>query len=288
MTKFILLALLVSTSLYAESKAEKERAEHEALVNGPKLDTPALITENLYIRRDFNPRASHWIAALNFEGMKYKLPFEFDGVKKDFHPTQQELFGARLSLGGEIYLGGGFNTVSKVEGYYMGTLFAQTLNGGNVDSDLKFAYTKKTGQIIGLDASQSIGRLFDMKTKNPIMGDWSYMTIEPYIEAGIGVAQAYNRINYSYELATTNEDYKTVVRDNLTNARIGAGINFTSSSGFFFFLKATQNRYDITLRKTDLFQRDNSGTITNGPTVKDKNVKIDPITIYALGGGYKF
>lgn len=285
MTKLIILVLFVSTSLFAqENEAEKAAEVHD----GAALDTPALVSENMSVRRNFNPRASHWLTTFGFEGMKYKVPFDFDGVKRNFSPTQQEYWGGRLGLGGEVYLGGGFNTVSKVEAYYMGTLFSQTLNGGDVDTDVKFAYTKKTGQILGLDASQSIGMIFDMKTKNPIMGDWSYMTVEPYIEAGIGMAQAYNRVNYSYELATTNEDYKTVIRDNLTNARIGAGINFTASSGFFFYMKATQNRYDITMRKTDLFQRDNSGTISNGPTIKDKNVKIEPITIYAIGGGYKF
>jgi hypothetical protein len=287
MTKLILLVLLVSTSLYAQ-ETEKTETTEKASVNGPALDTPALVTENLDKRRNFNARASHWLTTFGFEGMKYEVPFEFDGVKRNFNPSQQELWGGRLGLGGEIYLGAGFNTVSKLEGYYMGTLFSETLNGGDVDEDVKFAYTKRTGQILGLDISQSLGFIFDMKTRNPIMREWSYMTVEPYVEAGIGVAQSYHRINYSYELATTNEDYKSVIRDNLTNAKIGAGINFTSSSGFFFYMKATQNRYDITQRKTDLFQRDNSGTISNGPTMKDKNVKIDPITVYAIGGGYKF
>lgn len=286
MTKIILLALLVSTSLYAQEPETTEPSTDPTV--GPRLDTPALITEDITVDRRFNPRKSHWLSTFGFEGMKYAVPFEFDGVKRNFSPRDQELYGGRIGFGGEIYLGAGINTVSKVEGYYMGTLFSQVLNGGDVDENVKFAYTKRTGQIFGVDASQSIGFLFDMKTKNPFMDQWTYLTVEPYIEAGVGAAQAYNRLNYSYKLDTTNEAYKVVTRDALTNAKIGAGVNFTSSEGFFFYMKVTQNRYDITQRKTDLYQRDNSGTITNGPTMKDKNVKIDPITVYALGGGYKF
>ncbi len=76
------------------------------------------------------------------------------------------------------------------------------------------------------------------------MDEWTYLTVEPYIEAGAGVASAYNRIAYAYDLGTVNEAYRQTMKDNLVNARIGAGINFTSTSGYFLYLRATHNRYD--------------------------------------------
>ena len=240
-------------------------------------------------KRQFEQRESHWLTTFGFENSKYEVipdDFEFNG-KKDFKNGTQELWGGRLGFGGEIYLGAGFLTRSTIEGYYMGTLFSRVLNGGDVAEDEKFAYTKRTGQILGFDAAQSFGWMFDFKTKNPFMDEWAYLTIETFVEAGIGLAYAYNNINYSYDLDVTQERYKLRVRDDLLNARVGAGFNLTSNAGYFLSLKATVNRYEVTKRKIDgIFQEDNTGgtVIDESP----KNVNIDPILIFHLGGGYKF
>lgn len=295
MTKLIILALVASSSLFAQEILPVPPVQSDAAIegarvmNGGMMDTPALVTEDITIERIHNPRKSHWLSTFGFEGSKYDVPFSFSGQEKSFKPNQQELWGGRIGFGGEIYLGAGFNTVSKVEGYYMGTLFSRVLNAGPEDDDIEFAYSKRTGHIYGVDASQSIGFMFDMKTKNPFMDEWAYLTVEPYVEAGIGMARAYNRVNYSYDTGPGNvqERYKSSVNDELLNARIGAGINFTSTSGYFLFLKATVNRYDITERKTKTYTQAN-GTPGSSVETTDKNAKIDPVTVYAIGGGYKF
>ena len=236
--------------------------------------------------KPFNHRKSHFLTTFGFEGMKYETPYEFTGVKSSFKPGDQELWGGRLGFGGQIHLFGGLFTTTKVEGYYMGTLFSKVLNGGSKDSDVKFAYTKKTGQIYGGDAVQQLGYIFDFRTKNPFMDEWAYLTFEPFIEAGVGFGQALNRLNYSYKLGTTDEAYRLTVEDQLVNTKIGAGFNLTSNQRFFLYARVTQNRYDITDRKASQYQKDNGGSgVTTKPTLSDK---IDPITIYALGGGYKF
>jgi hypothetical protein len=115
----------------------------------------------------------------------------------------------------------------------------------------------------------------------------TYLSIEPYVEAGIGKAYAYNRTNYSYKLDVTDEAFKLRVRDDLLNARIGAGINLTSNQGFFLALKATVNRYEITQRKIDGYTQEN-GSARTPISQSPKDAKIDPVVIYTLGGGYKF
>lgn len=246
-----------------------------------------LLEEEVTVERRYNPLKSHFFVGVNFEGMKYFTPFEFPGDKKKIKPKDQDLWGGRLTFGGDIYLGAGFNTTTRLEAYYVGTLFSEVLNGGSQDADVKFAHTKKHSQVFGAEASQSIGYLFNMKTKNPIMDEWAYLTVEPFIEAGIGGARAYNRIDYKYELAGTDEAYKLRVNDDLVNAKLSAGINFTASNSFYFFIKATQNRFDISKRKTKQIVRINgSGTdVRSNPDLGDN---IDVITTYAVGGGYKF
>ena len=256
-----------------------------AILPAPDLQVEAEVED----KKPFNPRQSHWVTTFGFESTKYEVlpdPYVFNG-KKDFSKRNQELWGMRLGFGGEIYLGAGFVTRSMVETFYVGTLFSRVLNGGAEDADVKFAYTKVTGQMLGADASQSLGFMFDFKTKNPFMGTMTYLSVEPYIEAGIGKAYAYNRTNYSYVLTPTNEAFKLRVRDDLLNARIGAGINLTSNQGFFLALKATVNRYEITQRKIDGYTQEN-GSARTPISESPKDAKIDPVVIYTLGGGYKF
>lgn len=266
MIKLILLASLVATtSLYAQEK--------------PTAGTPALIEREVKEDKDFNPRKGHFISGFSFEGMKYDVPFKFEGQKQNFSPKGLELWGGRILIGSEIYLGGGFNTTTKLEGYYLGTLFARAQEY----KDIKFDFRKTTGQVYGIDLSQAIGYLFDMKTKNPILDEWAYLTVEPFIEAGIGKAYAYSRLNYSYQ-TNISESYKHRINDDLVNARIGGGVNFTSNEGYFFFLKATVNKYDILKRKSEI----SSSQASLNTSGTEKNVKIDPVTIFAIGGGYKF
>ncbi len=248
-------------------------------------DTPVMSTE-VDEDHDFNPRKSHWLTSFGFESLQYPTFYEFQGVKKNFFPDDQELFGGRLGFGGEIYLGAGFMTTSKVEVFYLGTLFSRTLNGGTEDEDVKFAFTKKTGQLFGAEASQSLGFMFDMKTKNPFMDDWAYLTVEPFVEAGVGKAMALNKLNYSYKLDTTDESYRLRVQDELFNAKLSAGVNLTSRSGYYLYLKVTQNRFDVTKREAKQLKKENGqGEVSSEPELSDK---IDIVTTYAIGGGYKF
>lgn len=273
MTKFIIFLMLISSTLFAGVSQT--------------FDTPVMTTESPQDNRVIDHKKSHWLTSFGFESMKYKTENDFDGVKSNFKPNEQEFWGGRIGVGGQIYLGAGLITTSKIEGYYMGTLFSRVLNGGAQDANVKFAYTKKTGQIYGADASQSLGFIFNMKTRNPFMDEWTYLTVEPYVEAGIGAARAYNRTNYSYALESTNEIYRLKVEDELVNAKLAVGVNFTSNKGYFLYLKATQNRYDVTSRKASklLKNNDSATPVASEPTLSDK---IAPIMIYALGGGYKF
>lgn len=273
MNKFIYLALLILPTFLYAAEGPTQQVEYD--VYGDK-----------YI----NPRASHWVTSFGFEGMVYETPFaqNFTAVEKQNFPQEKDMYGGRIGLGREFYIGAGLMTTSKIEGYYVGTLFSQKLNAGPEEENEVYANFKQTGNVWGFDASQAISFLFDMKTKNPIMEDWSYLTVEPFIEAGIGWAQAYNRVDYNYNLNPTYESYKGTIRDSLLNARIGIGVNFTSRQGYFLYMKATQNRYDITERKIDETFKVNGGSLQDFPTVTDKDAKIDPVTIYAIGGGYKF
>ncbi len=255
-----------------------------------KAETPALVSsaETDVDDDKFNPFSSHWLTAFGFETSKYEVPFEYEGTKKNFRKGDQTITGGRLGFGGEIYLGAGFATTSKVEGFYMGSLFTKAKNAGPEDTKIEFASSKKTSSVWGVEASQSLSYIFEMKTRNPFMGEWTYLTVEPFVEAGIGKAFAYNSVNYRYDLADAQEFYRERVSDNLLNARIGGGINFTSRTGYFLYLKATQNRYDVTDRKIKGAYRKNGETADTSLYRKPNNVKMDAVMVFALGGGYKF
>lgn len=276
MTKILFLLLLFSQSLFADNS------------DITNADTPVLNTYVPDHHRVIDFYKGYWITTMAFEGMNYEVPFDpYDGEKKDFGPRDQELYGGRIGFGRELYLGGGLMTTTKVEGYFNGTLFSRTLNGGSVDADVKFAFTKVTGQVYGFEAAQALSKIFVMKTKNPVMGDWSRIAVEPFIEAGIGWASAFNKLNYKYSLpdAGIDEAYKMKIEDQILNTRLSIGVNFTAENGYFFFLKVSQNRYDIVDRDATKTTVSNGLISTSQPKISDK---IDPVLSYNLGGGYKF
>lgn len=235
----------------------------------------------------FNPRKSHWLINFNFEGLNYHTDYEFQGARKKFEPKDDFLIGARMGFGGELYLGAGFMTSTRVEGYYDAKLFKRDLKADPNVPDVVFSEDKITSQLIGGDIVQSLSFLFDMKTKNPLFDQWSYLTVEPFIEAGLGMGWAYNRRNYRYQTGVVDEVYRKRTTEDLTNLRFGAGIHFTSRSGYFFTMRVTQNNYDVTKKSVKGFQRLTGGSeVDLGNANPSKN--LDPIMVYSLGGGVKF
>jgi hypothetical protein len=281
MNKFLLFAVMsISLSAFAQ---DLESGTPDA------ASTPA-ITSSVETKEEHvhDPSKSHWLTTINFETSKYETPFEFSGQEKNFKPGDQTITGGRIGFGGEIYLGKGFATTSKVEGFYMGSLFTKAKNAAPEDQNIEFAYYTKNSTVWGVEAAQSLSYIFQMKTRNPVMGEWTYLTVEPFIEAGLGKGFANHNLKYKYELSSVQEYYRAHASDNFLNARIGAGVNFTSRQGYFLFLKATQNRYDVTDRKITGARQQNGSPAETLISEKPNNVKMDPVTVFALGGGYKF
>lgn len=257
----------------------------------PSVATPVITTEAPKDDRYLNHYKSHWLTTFGFEGMKYNLPFDFDGAKRNIKERDQEIWGARVGFGGQIYLGAGFFTTSKLEAFYLGTLFTKAQVSEDVDG-VEAGSIKRTSGYYGGDIAQQLGYIFEFRTKNPFLDEWAYLTFEPFVEVGMGIGQSYNKVNYHYDTGTAGsgvqEDYRRTIRDQLTNARVGGGFNLTARSGFFFQARVSVNRYDITKRKIDTYQRnDDDPTIIKGSTT-DKNAKMDPVTVFTIGGGYKF
>ncbi len=264
----LVACLLVSTQTLAEDHQE--------------------IRTELSQRHNFNPRKSHWLTSFGFETMKYPTAFEFDGEKQNYKPNDTEMFGGRVGFGGEMYLGAGFQTATKLEGYYFGSLFNKKKTASSEYPNITTSSRKDTSSVYGGDISQSLSFLFDMKTKNPFMGEWTYLTVEPFIEAGFGVGKSHYRRRYVTDLATVNEEYKASFSDDFTSTKLAAGINFISMSGYFLYLKATQYDISIKNRTFNSYVRQNGQAGVQNPEQKLKNVSTDPIVVYAIGGGYKF
>lgn len=273
----------------SEIKPDEKPAEEKLAdkTPPPAVSTPVITSEIPKDDRFIDHRKSHWISTYMVDSLKYKLPWDFKGQRKNFGERDQELYGPRLGFGGQLYLGAGFFTTSMVEGFYTGTAFTKEQRA-NPDVDVKVGSVKRTSGFYGMDASQSIGRIFEFKTKNPFMDEWAHLTFEPFVEAGIGVARGHHRVNYSYDSTVINEAYKAKIRDELTNARIGGGFNMTSRGGFFLQVRATVNRFDITKRRIDSYTKPDGQSGTQSGTITDKDAKIDPVTIVTIGGGYKF
>lgn len=264
-----------------------ERAQEFAPVVAVPVATPVPISTIQVIDDDkFNPRKGHWLVSFGSEAMEYKIPLDFEGSKEQFEDEKRTLYGGRLGVGREFYLGAGFNTATKLEGFYMGTLFEKATNAGPEQEAEEFAYIKRTGHVYGGEATQSLGMIFDFHTKNPFLDEMTYMTLEPFVFAGIGRARAYNRLSYHWD-TDVQEDYRARIQDSISSTSVGGGFNLTSSTGFFLYLKATQYQLHVTKRKEEGYRDTATAAQVNFNTTST-DVDTDPITIYAIGGGYKF
>lgn len=271
----------------AEEVTETPKTVEEIVAPLAYETKPALITETeIETKKSFSPLESHWYTTVAFEAMEYTLPFSYTGSKESFEEENRNLYGGRLGFGGEIYLGAGFLISTRVEGYYMGTLFESAQTADPELEDEELATIKDAGQIYGGDIVQSLSFMWELKTKNPIMQTMTYLMVEPFVEVGVGRAWAFNKKDYSYDTGVVVEEYDQSFNDELTNVRVGGGINFTSRQGFFLFLKATENRYDITKRRTKGYFYSDGNTPTDVSSTP--STELGPIMVYSLGGGYKF
>lgn len=255
-------------------------------------ESPAPVLANqaeLKDESDFDHHKGHWIISFGAETIQYDVPFDYQGKEEKFTPGERSLWGGRLGLGRQLYLGGGVVATTKLEAFYMGTLFETAINAAPEIETEEFSYTKRTGQIFGGDVTQSLGYLFNAKIKNPFMEEMALLVIEPFIEAGLGYAWAYNRQTYNYDTGASNvrENYRLRVNDTIISNRLGAGVNFTSNEGYFFYVKGTLYNYIDVQRKLEGTALVDDGTPINLNKATE-GVNLSSSIIYAFGGGYKF
>ncbi len=231
----------------------------------------------------FKPRTGYWLGTVGFETTNYKVPFNFTGAKKNFKEEDRRLTGGRIGFGREAYLGAGFLVSGRLDAYYLGTLFNSLETASPEFDDVTVAATKDTGQMFGADAIGHFGWMFDYSTKNPFLGEMAYMAFELFVEAGIGRGRAINGKSYYFK-ALTNEQYKVTFEDDFSTQIISAGFNILSrSSGSFLYVKASQVSQSIT-------ERNVRGNSSVSGAIKDKltNPDTDPLTMFSIGGGFKF
>jgi hypothetical protein len=271
-------------------------SEPEQMAVLPKSDTgmaplPVAKLEKKIESGDFKAREGHWLGTFAFEGMGYPLPFDFKEATKPkyrFKEKDRGLYGVRMGFGREIYLGGGFMTSSRGELYYLGTLFEKKKYIEDNGTKLDFSFVKDSGQIYGGEVVQTLSYLIDFGAKNPIMEESSRLVFEPFVEGGLGIGKSYNKKNYEFKVAgQTDERYKQSYDDTLANIKLGLGFQITSSEGYFLTVKVSQNQYIATTRESKTYKKPDGAP---GVSTSDKQsgVSLDQITMFTLGGGYKF
>ncbi len=297
MTKLILILLVLSTSF-----AFAEDADIADSVINPEETTPVISTGMEEEKKEFNPKASHWVTRFGFETIKYNLPWIFDeGQRRTYTERDQELHGLNLNVGREFHLGGGLMTSTKGGAYYHGTVFEKAKTADPQITEERFSFAKRTGQFWGFEVSQSLSMLFDFRTKNFLFDNMVQLTLEPFVEAGIGMAQAYNRIRYNYDTTSgsaiggacngtscdVNEIYNHKIEDKVNTRRLTAGVNILARTGYFFTANVSFMQFDVTDRKQTGFQKNNA---VGGDRITDFQDGDENFTntAFAIGGGLKF
>jgi hypothetical protein len=228
-----------------------------------------------------NALKSQWIFSLGAEQSRYYLPWDYTSPSKNFRHKGRTLSGGRFTFGREFSLFAGLIASTKIEGYYLGTLFTKAETGGQ-EAGIDITQTKRTGQLAGADVVLSLGYSFPMSFRDLFIGQMNYLRFEPYVEIGTGRAWAFNKLYYT-DIRDGGREYEHIFSDVLLNSRLSIGFNLTSLSNYFMYVRATANDFTISERTID---RRVDGA--SDPTIKQTDAKMAPVMIYAVGGGYKF
>jgi hypothetical protein len=245
------------------------------------LITPALGQEQL---PQVLPLKSSWIFTFAGEQGRYHIPWNYTPPTgatnlKSYSPDSRTFTGGRLGFGREFNPFGGLLMATKLEAYYMGTLFtsAQT---ASPEVDLDISSAKRSGQLAGADLVQTLGYSFPFSMRDLFFRQMTAMRFEPFAEVGLGRAWAFNKLQYSDQRGPS---YEHTFRDVLSNMRMGFGFNLVSNQNYFMFVRASVNNYSITDRR--IHRQTQAGV---DPTVTQTDAEMAPIMIYSLGGGLKF
>lgn len=235
-------------------------------------------------KKPFSSTENHVIGLFSFEKSRYSFPAEYQGEKESFKKDSRDLFGLRLGAGPEWYLGKGFDFGFRGDVYYLGTAFERGENPDNL-SDSQ-AREKNSGQLYGADAVAHLGWNFDYKIRNPLIDEISSLTGEFFVEAGAGLGQAWNRKNYYYRANNVDEYYQLNVSEKFASTTIAVGFNAISRSGYLFFLRAAQ--LDTKVSEVTLKGRSRANGTEDIIDETLRNVSASPLTLFSIGGGYKF
>lgn len=273
------------TSSHGPSQAEKELYQEP----DPSTSTPVITSEEDVESKVYNPKKSHWVTSFALDYIKYELPWVYTGAQKhNFRKKDQELYGVNLGLGREFHLGGGVQTGTKLYGYFRGATFQNKKTADPQIQDTEFASGKRIGQMWGGEIAQSLSFQFDYKAKNPIMDSMFYLTFEPFVEAAIGYAEAFNKINYGYNTApVVDEGYNHKIQDRMMTRRLSAGFNIISQRSYYLVVKGSLYQLDNTYRKQSGSQHFTGGPVTTPAFIDDKP-GIQTTTSFTIGGGYKW
>jgi hypothetical protein len=296
---FIACLLLTATGVFAQGSSgiieitDEGQEDTVDPINAPPTEAAAEAPPEFRDAGEragpFGPLKNHWIVTFGGEQLDYELPLDYQGAYQKFptkkFPNSRILSGGRVGLGKEYVLANKLLASTKVDGYFLGTLFAQAQTG-SPGADIDISQTKRTGQIFGLEVSQSIGFSRPFSFRHLLLDEMSFLRFEPFVEAALGMARAFNKIEY-FDVRNGRQEYEHRFTDKLLNTRLSIGFNLTSVQNYFMYAKASANKFVITDRQIHR-QEMEDGTLTVDPVRNDSDADMGIVMSYAIGGGYKF
>lgn len=238
----------------------------------------------------FDPNKSHLEVYYGFNNFNYSIPFPvYAGTTKNIVDPNFQTFGPRIGLGTQIYLFSGFSLMPRIDGYYSGLVNGKDQVARNTAGSV-ISSKRQVAQMYGGDASLALGWQFEMKSRNPFLKEMFRLTVQPFVEVGMGRSSGLYMYQYHYDDTSKLEDYNVTIKDSLKQSHAALGFNLTARSGFFFYYRLSVNKFVALERKQSgsLFTNGNSGTPSSADRAVQKNVSLDSITSHAIGGGYRF
>ncbi len=282
---FLMMSFFGLAQAQSFFNAEEKPAKEEAFfADKPAEGAADAVMTFEAAEKTFNVRESHWGLNLNVSAAQYRPNYKFrTGAKhgKSFDNEDIPMFGPSIEFGRDYHLTPRIVASTKIQAYYY--------EGNKKDDlvadetlDVAISSLKTDANSTGIGISQMLGHDFK----------YSSFIIRPYMNYAVGYARTNSKINYNYELLSTDYERLSVdISDAYVYNSLSAGLEVISGSGIAFNL--TVSRTGALSGKAKIKESGSSttgGSIVNTPEQNRTVESNSGEAAYsaALGLGYYF
>lgn len=227
----------------------------------------------------YNSGKSNFQFRIGANLMSYEPQYNFDATKKDLMNREVNALGTEFDFGWEQKLFSGLS-ITPVIGAFFQRYTKDDVTKASPDlPEVVSTFDEKVEVMGGL-----AGGFLNYNFSSPLLG----VTVQPFVAAFVGRGRSNMKMQYSYDLTPTTENYNMTIKEDFNFTRIGLGVNFLSvTKPYYGFIAFYQMDIDPQTRSEFGTFKESSGS-TQAVDRERTDLKSYSSYIATVGMGYRF